>query len=212
MMLLAVRLTLMSLHRCEGKDRNRELDLDLDRTFPGHPLLDRESANGAAGTAWLHHVLNSYALRNPEVGYCQSMNFIAGILLIMDVREEDSFWIISHVSDSLLPNYFAPPMLGAQVDNKVRQLRFPFLCSVELVCIIVAHVDRSTLPLSVASLQRSTHPYPGPPGFQAFVAEASSSPRPSPRQDWARPSHDLFPMVSDSLVRVLYILPAAFET
>jgi len=47
------------------------------------------------------------------------MNFIAGILLIMDVREEDAFWTISHVSDSLLPNHFAPPMLGAQVDNKV---------------------------------------------------------------------------------------------
>lgn len=45
----------------------------------------------------------------------QSMNFIVGILLIMDVGEEDAFWIIAHVSDSLLPNHFAPPMLGAQV-------------------------------------------------------------------------------------------------
>ena len=35
------------LQRCEGKDRNHELELDLDRTFPGHPLLDRESAHGA---------------------------------------------------------------------------------------------------------------------------------------------------------------------
>ena len=34
------------LQRCEGKDRNHELELDLDRTFPGHPLLDRESAHG----------------------------------------------------------------------------------------------------------------------------------------------------------------------
>ena len=34
------------LQRSEGKDRNHELELDLDRTFPGHPLLDRESAHG----------------------------------------------------------------------------------------------------------------------------------------------------------------------
>ena len=107
------------LQRSEGRDRNQELELDLDRTFPGHPLLDKESAHGAEGIAALHRVLNSYALYNPAVGYCQSMNFIVGILLIMDVREEDAFWIISHISDSLLPNHFAPPMLGAQVDNKL---------------------------------------------------------------------------------------------
>mmetsp|Transcript_29296 Transcript_29296/g.76917 ORF Transcript_29296/g.76917 Transcript_29296/m.76917 type:complete len:203 (+) Transcript_29296:116-724(+) len=59
------------LQRCEGKERNRELELDLDRTFPGHPLLDRESAHGDLGIASLHRVLNSYALHNPQVGYCQ---------------------------------------------------------------------------------------------------------------------------------------------
>ena len=36
--------------------------------------------------ASLFRVLNSYALYNPQVGYCQSMNFIVGILLIMDVQ------------------------------------------------------------------------------------------------------------------------------
>lgn len=107
------------LQRCEGADRNQELELDLDRTFPGHPLLDKESAYGVEGVASLHRVLNSYALYNPAVGYCQSMNFIVGILLIMDVEEEDAFWMISHISDSVLPNHFAPPMLGAQVDNKL---------------------------------------------------------------------------------------------
>lgn len=68
------------LQRCEGRERNKELELDLDRTFPGHPLLDKESQYGVQGIEALHRVLNSYALYNPEVGYCQSMNFIAGIL------------------------------------------------------------------------------------------------------------------------------------
>ena len=37
------------LQRSEGKrDCNKDLELDLDRTFPGHPLLDRESAHGAS--------------------------------------------------------------------------------------------------------------------------------------------------------------------
>ena len=110
------------LQRCEGAERNAELALDLDRTFPGHPLLDKSSQGGREGIASLHRVLNSYSLYNPEVGYCQSMNFIVGILLIMDVQEEDAFWIMSHISDSLLPNHFAPPMLGCQVDAKVFKL------------------------------------------------------------------------------------------
>jgi hypothetical protein len=38
----------------------------------------------------------------------------------MAMQEEDAFWIMSHISDSLLPNHFAPPMLGSQVDTKVR--------------------------------------------------------------------------------------------
>jgi hypothetical protein len=82
------------LQRSEGAERNADLALDLDRTFPGHPLLDKHSEGGREGLAALHRVLNSYALYNPEVGYCQSMNFIVGILLIMDVGEEDAFWII----------------------------------------------------------------------------------------------------------------------
>ena len=107
------------LQRSEGSERNAELALDLDRTFPGHPLLDKNSEGGREGIASLHRVLNSYALYNPQVGYCQSMNFIVGILLIMDVQEEDAFWIMSHISDSLLPNHFAPPMLGSQVDSTI---------------------------------------------------------------------------------------------
>ena len=32
---------------------------------------------------------------NPAVGYCQSMNFIAALLLIiLDVHEEHSFWML----------------------------------------------------------------------------------------------------------------------
>ncbi len=28
---------------------------------------------------------------------------------------QDAFWIVSHISDSILPHHFAPPMLGSQV-------------------------------------------------------------------------------------------------
>jgi Rab-GTPase-TBC domain len=37
--------------------------------------------NQKEGKSALRRVLRAYAMRNPEVGYCQGLNFIAGLLL-----------------------------------------------------------------------------------------------------------------------------------
>ena len=59
----------------------KQIDKDLPRTFPGHPLLD------GIGRDALRRVLCAYALHNPAVGYCQGMNFLAALLLLlMEVR------------------------------------------------------------------------------------------------------------------------------
>jgi len=42
-----------------------QIEKDLHRTFPGHPVMD------ASGRSALRRVLAAYARRNPEVGYCQ---------------------------------------------------------------------------------------------------------------------------------------------
>ncbi|KAJ0726663.1 putative Rab-GTPase-TBC domain-containing protein [Helianthus annuus] len=36
-------------------------------------------------------LLLAYARRNPDVGYCQAMNFFAAMLLLM-MPEENAFW------------------------------------------------------------------------------------------------------------------------
>ena len=43
----------------------KQIDKDLPRTFPGHPLLD------GIGRDSLRRVLVAYARHNPAVGYCQ---------------------------------------------------------------------------------------------------------------------------------------------
>jgi hypothetical protein len=44
----------------------------------------------------LLNVLSAYSIANKEVGYCQSMNFIAGFLLMVSGGEEvESFWVLS---------------------------------------------------------------------------------------------------------------------
>ena len=53
-----------------------EIDKDTHRTFPGHATLSSEKGHKA-----MLKVLGAYAVLDPEVGYSQGMNFLAGILL-----------------------------------------------------------------------------------------------------------------------------------
>ncbi|RVW20516.1 TBC1 domain family member 8B [Vitis vinifera] len=61
-----------------------QIEKDLPRTFPGHPALDEDGRNA------LRRLLTAYARHNPSVGYCQAMNFFAGLLLLL-MPEENAF-------------------------------------------------------------------------------------------------------------------------
>ena len=50
------------------------------------------SATG--GQASLRRVLKAYSVRDQDVGYCQGMNFIAGMFLTF-MPEEESFWLLA---------------------------------------------------------------------------------------------------------------------
>merc|ERR1712216_43503 len=59
---------------------------DLPRTFPTNTIIKSEE-----GTQRLRRILGAYSERNEALGYCQSMNFIAGTLLMV-MEEENAFW------------------------------------------------------------------------------------------------------------------------
>lgn len=46
-----------------------------------------------SGQAALRRVLRAYSYHDPEVGYCQGMNFIAGMFLTQ-MTEEEAFWLL----------------------------------------------------------------------------------------------------------------------
>jgi hypothetical protein len=50
---------------------------DVRRTFPRLAMFASDD-----GIAALWRVLRAYALHDPVVGYCQGMNFVAGLLLL----------------------------------------------------------------------------------------------------------------------------------
>lgn len=58
------------------------------------PPVDFSNAEG--GQAKLRRVLRAYSVYDSEVGYCQGMNFIAGMFITF-VDEEEAFWLLVHV-------------------------------------------------------------------------------------------------------------------
>ena len=78
-----------------------EISKDLVRTFPYHPYYKKEE-----NLKKLERVLVAYANRNPSVGYCQSMNFISGILLLF-LSEENTFWVLCTLAEDRLSDYFS---------------------------------------------------------------------------------------------------------
>ena len=46
------------------------------------------------GQASLRRILKAYSMYDPEIGYCQGMNFIVGMMLITNFTEEESFWLL----------------------------------------------------------------------------------------------------------------------
>uniref|UniRef100_A0A0V0IVE3 Putative rab GTPase-activating protein 1-like n=1 Tax=Solanum chacoense TaxID=4108 RepID=A0A0V0IVE3_SOLCH len=89
-----------------------QIEKDLPRTFPGHPALDEDGRNA------LRRLLTAYARHNPCVGYCQAMNFFAGLLLLL-MPEENAFWTLMGILDDYFDGYYSEEMLESQVDQLV---------------------------------------------------------------------------------------------
>ncbi|XP_042472656.1 TBC1 domain family member 8B-like isoform X1 [Zingiber officinale] len=89
-----------------------QIEKDLPRTFPGHPALDENGRNA------LRRLLTAYARHNPSVGYCQAMNFFAGLLLLL-MPEENAFWTLLGIIDDYFDGYYSEEMIESQVDQLV---------------------------------------------------------------------------------------------
>ncbi|XP_025743474.1 TBC1 domain family member 1 isoform X3 [Callorhinus ursinus] len=82
------------------------------RTFPTHPYF---SAQLGAGQLSLYNILKAYSLLDQEVGYCQGLSFVAGILLL-HMGEEEAFNMLKFLMFEMgLRKQYRPDMIILQI-------------------------------------------------------------------------------------------------
>jgi hypothetical protein len=112
--------------------RNNDTELierDLHRTFPDNIHFRAEGQERSAHhqreetplIQALRHVLTAFSVYQPKIGYCQSLNFIAGILLLF-MDEERAFWMLVIITQRYLPGVHEVNLEGVNVDQGVLML------------------------------------------------------------------------------------------
>ncbi len=96
------------------------IERDLHRTFPDnlHFKPDTPTPHAvpeAPLLSSLRRVLQAFALHSPRVGYCQSLNFLTGLLLLF-LPEEKAFWMLHIITTQFLPGTHEISLEGANVD------------------------------------------------------------------------------------------------
>lgn len=67
-------------------------------------------------------VLNALAHRNPDMGYCQGLNFIVSFLFGFGFTEEESFYLMVLLVEECLGNHYFKSMLPAMADVRILSL------------------------------------------------------------------------------------------
>jgi len=84
----------------------RQIKLDVPRTFAGIAPFGEEQQQR------LFRMLCAYTCLNPEVGYCQGMNFVGGLILLVagsEEEEEEVFWFFAQLmNEGQLSGLYAP--------------------------------------------------------------------------------------------------------
>ncbi|OAQ31875.1 TBC-domain-containing protein [Linnemannia elongata AG-77] len=106
------------------------IERDLHRTFPENINFKSQitkqqdggtslSTENVAAIQSLRRVLLAFSLHCPTIGYCQSLNYIAGMLLLF-MNEEQSFWTLSVIIQNFLPEgMYDVTMEGSNIDQAV---------------------------------------------------------------------------------------------
>jgi hypothetical protein len=106
-----------------------QVEVDLERTFPEHPFFRK--GDPRCGLDTLRRILTAFIVDSPEVGYTQSMNYIAAFMMLVvkldqslaaeesASAEEDAFWLTYALCRRAISGYHSPDLGGLRTDLHV---------------------------------------------------------------------------------------------
>ncbi|XP_034630282.1 TBC1 domain family member 2A isoform X3 [Trachemys scripta elegans] len=107
------------LRQCERTEHpaSRQIELDLPRTLTNNRHFTSPTSQLIPK---LRRVLLAFSWQNPAIGYCQGLNRLAAIALLVLEEEESAFWCLVHIVENLMPaDYYSNTLIASQVDQRV---------------------------------------------------------------------------------------------
>ncbi|XP_072251226.1 TBC1 domain family member 2A-like [Leuresthes tenuis] len=121
---------------------SRQIQLDLHRTLTTNQHF---SSPSSPALQQLRRILLAFSWLNPAVGYCQGLNRLAAIALLVLQSEEDAFWCLVAVVEAIMPqDYYTKNLVASQADQRVLK---DFL--VEKLPRLAAHFEGHNIDVSL---------------------------------------------------------------
>ncbi|XP_037531598.1 TBC1 domain family member 2A [Nematolebias whitei] len=96
---------------------SRQIQLDLHRTLTTNQNF---SSPSSPALQQLQRILLAFSWQNPAIGYCQGLNRLAAIALLVLQDEEDAFWCLVAVVEAIMPqDYYTKTLVASQADQWV---------------------------------------------------------------------------------------------
>ncbi|NXS51864.1 TBD2A protein, partial [Brachypteracias leptosomus] len=91
----------------------RQIELDLPRTLTNNKHFTSPTSQLIPK---LRRVLVAFSWHNPAIGYCQGLNRLAAVALLVLEDEESAFWCLVHIVENLMPaDYYSDTLITSQV-------------------------------------------------------------------------------------------------
>ncbi|OXB66112.1 hypothetical protein ASZ78_012455 [Callipepla squamata] len=120
----------------------RQIELDLPRTLTNNKHFSSPTSQLIPK---LRRVLLAFSWHNPAIGYCQGLNRLAAVALLVLKDEESAFWCLVHIVENLMPaDYYSDTLITSQVDQRVFK---DFLA--EKLPRLMAHLDQYQIDVSL---------------------------------------------------------------
>uniref|UniRef100_UPI0037E74B4D TBC1 domain family member 2A n=1 Tax=Semicossyphus pulcher TaxID=241346 RepID=UPI0037E74B4D len=120
----------------------RQIQLDLHRTLTTNQNF---SSPSSPALQQLRRILLAFSWQNPAIGYCQGLNRLAAIALLVLQDEEDTFWCLVAVVETIMPqDYYTKNLVASQADQRVLK---DFL--VEKLPRLAAHFEDHSIDVSL---------------------------------------------------------------